>query len=150
MKPILYTLCLILALFSVCNVPAASYDTNSYPHLRDRNEKRIKEITKFIAAEAKKQQDAWFLAKQAQDQAKAGGNSFLQVSTERIIRPDSIRIVFSGEADAKDIEKQLRALMAEQPRGRQITAVYVVNHPLPRTATGKIKRWELQQETEAL
>ncbi|MBO4619964.1 MAG: hypothetical protein J5654_07625 [Victivallales bacterium] len=75
MKPILYTLCLILALFSVCNVPAASYDTNSYPHLRDRNEKRIKEITKFIAAEAKKQQDAWFLAKQAQDQAKAGGNN---------------------------------------------------------------------------
>ena len=59
-------------------------------------------------------------------------------------------LVFSGEADAKDIEKQLRPLMAEQPRGRQITAVYVVNHPLPRTATGKIKRWELQQEPEAL
>ena len=59
-------------------------------------------------------------------------------------------LVFSGEADAKDIEKKLRPLMAEQPRGRQITAVYVVNHPLPRTATGKIKRWELQQETETL
>jgi hypothetical protein len=28
--------------------------------------------------------------------------------------------------------------------------VYVVNRPLPRTATGKIKRWELQQEMEAL
>jgi hypothetical protein len=32
-------------------------------------------------------------------QAKSGENCFLQVSTERIIRPDSIRIVFSGEAD---------------------------------------------------
>ncbi len=59
-------------------------------------------------------------------------------------------LVYSGEADAKDIEKRLRPLMADQPRGRQITAVYVVSHPLPRTATGKIKRWELQQETETL
>ena len=49
-----------------------------------------------------------------------------------------------------DIEAKLRPLMAEQPRGRQITGVYVIHHPLPRTATGKIKRWELQQETETL
>ena len=59
-------------------------------------------------------------------------------------------LVYSGEADAKDIETKLRPLMAEQPRGRQITGVYVINHPLPRTATGKIKRWELQQEMETL
>ncbi len=59
-------------------------------------------------------------------------------------------LIYSGEADAKDIEKRLRPLMADQPRGRQITAVYVVSHPLPRTTTGKIKRWELQQETETL
>ena len=59
-------------------------------------------------------------------------------------------LVYSGEAEAKDIEMKLRPLMAEQPRGRQITGVYVINHPLPRTATGKIKRWELQQEMETL
>ncbi len=59
-------------------------------------------------------------------------------------------LVYTGEADAKDIETKLRPLMAEQPRGRQITGVYVINHPLPRTATGKIKRWELQQEMETL
>ena len=59
-------------------------------------------------------------------------------------------LVYAGEADAKDIEAKLRPLMAEQPRGRQITSVYVINHPLPRTATGKIKRWELQQEMETL
>ena len=65
----------ILVLLAVNTLPAAPFDTNSYPHLRDRNEKRIKEITKFIAAEAKKQQDAWVIAKRAQDQAKAGGNN---------------------------------------------------------------------------
>jgi hypothetical protein len=31
-------------------------------------------------------------------QAKSGENCFLQVSSERIIRPDSIRVVFSGDA----------------------------------------------------
>ncbi len=66
------------------------------------------------------------------------------------LKNDKPVLVYSGEADAKDIEKRLRPLMADQPRGRQITAVYVVSHPLPRTATGKIKRWELQQETETL
>lgn len=59
-------------------------------------------------------------------------------------------LVYSGAAEAADIEKQLRPLMASLPRGRQLGGVYVVDHPLPRTATGKIKRWELQQETEAL
>ena len=59
-------------------------------------------------------------------------------------------LVYSGEAEAKDIEQRLRPLMASQPRGRQITGVYVIHHPLPRTATGKIKRWELQQEMETL
>ena len=59
-------------------------------------------------------------------------------------------LVFSGEADAKDIEQKLRPLMRAQPRGRQLARVYVISHPLPRTATGKIKRWELQQEMETL
>ena len=59
-------------------------------------------------------------------------------------------LVWSGEGEAKEIEKQLRPLMAQQPRGRQIVSVYVTERPLPRTATGKIKRWELQQETETL
>ena len=75
MKPILYSLCLILTLLAVRSAPAAPFETNNYSHQRDRNEKRIKEITQFIAAEAKKQQDAWVIAKRAQDQAKAGGNN---------------------------------------------------------------------------
>ena len=54
---------------------AAPFESDTYAHLRERNEKRIKEITQYIAAEAKKQQDAWVLAKRAQDQAAATQNN---------------------------------------------------------------------------
>lgn len=59
-------------------------------------------------------------------------------------------LVWSGEGDAKEIEKRLRPLMADKPRGQQLSGVIVTDRPLPRTATGKIKRWELQNEMEAL
>ena len=39
--------------------------------------------------------------------------------------------------------KQLSSLMKTLPRGQQITDVSVTASPLPRTATGKIKRYEL-------
>ena len=59
-------------------------------------------------------------------------------------------LVWSGEGDARELEKRLRPLMAEKPRGQQLCGVVVTDRPLPRTATGKIKRWELQQEMEVL
>ena len=77
---------------------------------------------------------------------KALGHTELAV----VLKNGRPALVYSGEAEAKDIEAKLRPLMASQPRGRQITGVYVIHHPLPRTATGKIKRWELQQEMETL
>ena len=40
--------------------------------------------------------------------------------------------------------------MAELPRGQQLARVLIIDRPLPRTATGKIKRWEIQQEMEKL
>ena len=55
-------------------------------------------------------------------------------------------LVFSGEGDGSAILEKLRALTASLPRGQQITRVIVTDEPLPRTATGKIKRWELQQK----
>jgi len=67
-----------------------------------------------------------------------------------ILKNGKPALVYSGEGDAKEIEKKLRPLMASQPRGRQLTEVIVTDIPLPRTATGKIKRWELQQRTETL
>lgn len=37
----------------------------------------------------------------------------------------------------------IRPVMAELPRGQQVSAVLFTDQPLPRTATGKVKRWEL-------
>ena len=66
------------------------------------------------------------------------------------LRDGKPALLYSGEGDAGEIEKKLRPLMAQEPRGRQLARVFVTERPLPRTATGKIKRWELQQETETL
>ncbi len=57
-------------------------------------------------------------------------------------------LVYSGAAEEKDLAEKLRTLMADRPRGQQITRILITNDPLPRTATGKIKRWELQQKME--
>ncbi len=59
-------------------------------------------------------------------------------------------LVYSGEAEEKELLQELRALMAELPRGQQLARVLIIDRPLPRTATGKIKRWEIQQEMEKL
>ena len=51
-----------------------------------------------------------------------------------------------GEADRAEILEKLKPLMTELPRGQQLREVLITDEPLPRTATGKIKRWELQQK----
>ena len=66
------------------------------------------------------------------------------------LRGERPALVFSGEGDAKQINDKLRGLMRTLPRGQQITEVIVTDEPLPRTATGKIKRWELQQKVSAM
>ena len=58
-------------------------------------------------------------------------------------------LVFSGEGDARAIGEKLKDLMRTLPRGQQITDILITDEPLPRTATGKIKRWELQQKVSA-
>ncbi len=57
-------------------------------------------------------------------------------------------LVCCGGADERELEKKLRPLMERLPRGQQLAGIYIADHPLPRTATGKIKRWELQREME--
>ena len=57
-------------------------------------------------------------------------------------------LVYSGEGEASALLQRLRPVMDTLPRGQQLASVLVVNEPLPRTATGKIKRWELQQKME--
>ena len=65
------------------------------------------------------------------------------------LREDKPVLVFSGEGDAKALGEKLRGLMRTLPRGQQITDILITDEPLPRTATGKIKRWELQQKVSA-
>ena len=73
---------------------------------------------------------------------KALGHTELAV----VMRGAGPLLVFSGEADKAELLEKLRPLMAELPRGQQLRDILITNEALPRTATGKIKRWELQQK----
>ncbi len=56
-------------------------------------------------------------------------------------------LILSGDgADKNKIEVLVGDVMEALPIGRRVEAVTFVSYPLPRTATGKIKRWELQQK----
>ncbi len=59
-------------------------------------------------------------------------------------------LIYSGDAEIADLSRRLRPVMAQYPRGQQIAEIFIVTDPLPRTATGKIKRWELQQKAGIL
>lgn len=65
-----------------------------------------------------------------------------------VIAPDGIPalIVKGGENDADAIRAAIEPYMKTQPLGSRIRTIRMTADPLPRTATGKIKRWELQQK----
>lgn len=44
--------------------------------------------------------------------------------------------------------EKLRPVMETLPRGQQLRRIRFTNAPMPRTATGKIRRWELNKEDE--
>ena len=59
-------------------------------------------------------------------------------------------LVTAEELGSRDeVLARLAGLMAAQPRSHQLTDVRVLGHALPRTATGKIRRWEIQKEIDA-
>ena len=62
---------------------------------------------------------------------------------------DRPALVYSGEGDEKSIREKLFGMMRTLPRDHQIAQIIFTDEPLPRTATGKIKRWELQQKVGA-
>ena len=53
-------------------------------------------------------------------------------------------VIKGGASDRAAILSSVRPVMELRPRGQQIRDIIFTPHPLPRTATGKIKRWELQ------
>ena len=63
-----------------------------------------------------------------------------------ILKDNRPLLIYSGEANKEDLSKALLPLMTELPRGQRLGGIQIVHEPLPRTATGKIKRWELQQK----
>lgn len=75
---------------------------------------------------------------------KALGHTELAV----ILKNSRPVLVYSGAGEPEEILRRLRPVTEELPRGQQLAGVLVVNDPLPRTATGKIKRWELQRNLE--
>ena len=62
------------------------------------------------------------------------------------LRGDRPFLVYAGEAEESALREKLRPLMAQLPRGQQLSGILITDEALPRTATGKIKRWELQQK----
>lgn len=52
------------------------------------------------------------------------------------------------EHKREEIRKKLTEVMKSFPRAQQITDILFTDKPLPRTATGKIKRWEIQKTEE--
>ena len=65
-----------------------------------------------------------------------------------VLREGRPLLLISGEGDEAEILERARPVLAERPRGQQLSGVRFIDSPLPRTATGKIKRWELQQKAE--
>ncbi|MCR5136408.1 MAG: acyl--CoA ligase [Oscillospiraceae bacterium] len=63
-----------------------------------------------------------------------------------ILQDDRPVLVYSGQADRNELLEKLRPLMRHLPRGQQLRDILIVEDALPRTASGKIKRWELQQK----
>ena len=55
-------------------------------------------------------------------------------------------LVFVGQAEESALREKLKPVMAQLPRGQQLAGILITDEALPRTATGKIKRWELQQK----
>lgn len=59
-----------------------------------------------------------------------------------------VLIVTADAPDDGELWRLLRPVMDTLPRGKQIQKIIRLSHPLPRTATGKLKRWQLQTEVE--
>jgi len=52
------------------------------------------------------------------------------------------------EKNRDALTQKLASVMKELPRAQQISNIIFTDKPLPRTATGKIKRWEIQKSEE--
>lgn len=64
---------------------------------------------------------------------------------------DRVTLVLCGDGrDDKALYDAIAPYQASRPRGQRIAAIVRRDAPLPRTATGKIKRWELGAGSQAV
>ena len=62
----------------------------------------------------------------------------LLVDKESSTWPEEMR-----ELSRSVVQEELRGAMSQLPRGQQLSEILFTDQPLPRTATGKVKRWEI-------
>jgi long-subunit acyl-CoA synthetase (AMP-forming) len=62
----------------------------------------------------------------------------LLVDKESSTWPEEMR-----ELSRSVVQEELRGAMSQLPRGQQLSEILFTDKPLPRTATGKVKRWEI-------
>jgi acyl-coenzyme A synthetase/AMP-(fatty) acid ligase len=77
--------------------------------------------------------------------AAALGTPELAVYLEKGVPALLIQADAAGEPE---IRAKLRPVMETLPRGQQIGRIYFTDQPMPRTATGKIRRWEIRGEEQ--
>lgn len=64
-----------------------------------------------------------------------------------VLKDGGVSLAISGYPHTDSyIRDMIRPYQEERPRGQQIHDIIRLDAPLPRTATGKIKRWELQNK----
>ena len=69
---------------------------------------------------------------------KDGKPVLLLVDKESSSWPEEMR-----ELSRSMVSEELRGAMSQLPRGQQLGEILFTDQPLPRTATGKVKRWEI-------
>ncbi|MBR4727921.1 MAG: AMP-binding protein [Clostridia bacterium] len=79
------------------------------------------------------------------EQQLAGALAGMEFATIAIDGAPAL-VVRGEESQRASVNAALAPLMRTLPLGQRLKNLYFISDPLPRTATGKIKRWELQQK----
>ena len=77
--------------------------------------------------------------------AKAIENAELAVI---LLKNKPVLVIKEIEEKRKEILEKINEEMKKHPRSHQLSQIIFTDNPLPRTATGKIKRWEIQKTEE--
>ncbi len=60
-----------------------------------------------------------------------------------------VLVLEHSDMTEKEILDAVSPFMNTQPRGSRISEVIILNHAMPKTETGKIRRWELEKEIQS-